>query len=117
MPDIGAGFWSTNRLLSAATTNATLVKPSPGQLGGYYFFNSAAYAVYLKFYDTSTTPTAGSGTPKLTLGIPAGAAGNLSFGSGISFSSGIGFTMTKLPADNDTTALAANDLILNLYYA
>lgn len=117
MADFGPGVFSTNRILSAATTNATLVKNSPGQVGGYYFFNSAAYAVYLKLYNTATTPTAGAGTPFATFGIPAGAAGNVSFSGGIYFNTGLGFTITKLPADNDTTVIVANDLILNLFYA
>lgn len=117
MADFGPGAASINRLLAAATTNATLVKPSAGQLRGYYFYNAAAYAVYVKFYNSATIPTAGAGTPVMTLGVPAGAAGNVEFTGGILFGAGIGFTITKLPADNDTTVLVANDLILNTLYA
>lgn len=117
MADYGPGVSSISRTLAAATTNATLVKPSPGQVRGYYFYNAAAYAVYLKLYNSATIPTAGAGTPVITIGVPAGAAGNVSFEGGILFGAGIGFTITKLPADNDTTVLVANDLILNLFYA
>lgn len=117
MADFGPGVASISRLLAAATTNATLVKPSAGQVRGYYFFNNAVYPVYIKLYNSATIPTAGAGTPVATLGVPAGAAGNVEFVGGILFSAGIGFTITKLPADNDTTVLVANDIILNLFYA
>ena len=114
MPDAGASFIPFS-LLSGATTNATLVKGGSGALNGYYLFNSAAYAVYLKFYNSATIPTAGAGTPVLRVGVPAGAGANV--GSlGLYFGLGIGFTITKLPADNDTTVVAANDLIVNLLY-
>lgn len=117
MADFGPGVWTVNRLLSAATTNATLVKAGSSQVGGWYLFNSAAYAVYLKIYNSVTAPTAGAGTPVMTIGIPAGAGANFELTRGIPFSTGIGFTITKLPADNDTTVVVANDLIVNLLYA
>lgn len=117
MADYGHGVFSVNRLIAAGSTNATLVLARSGQVGGYYFFNSATYPVYIKLYDSATIPTAGAGVPLATLGVPAGAAGNVSFAGGILFSAGIGFTLTKLSADNDTTALVAGDLILNLFYA
>lgn len=118
MPDLGSGVYITTRLLAAATTNATLVKSGPGIFGGYYYYNAAAYAVYIKLYNSATIPTAGAGTPFMTVGIPAGTGGNVTFaGGGIPFSAGIGYTITKLPADADTTVLVANDLILNLFYA
>lgn len=117
MADFGPGVFYTNRLIAGASTNATLVKNSPGQVGGYYFYNAAAYPVYIKLYNSATIPTAGSGTPVATLGVPAGAAGNVSFTGGLLFGSGIGFTITKLAADADTTVLIAGDLILNLFYA
>lgn len=110
------GGWTPQRTIAAANTNATLVKAAPGTLGGYYFCNAAAYPVFWKFYDSKIIPTAGAGTPVLTFEIPAGAAGNVGFGNGIQFLQGIGFTMTKLIADADTTALAAADLVANLLY-
>lgn len=117
MADFGPGVWSNNRLLSAATTNATLVKSSAGQVGGWYLANSAAYAVFLKIYNSATIPTAGAGTPALTIAIPAGGAANVEFNRGIYFGAGIGYTITKLVADNDATVVVANDLVVNLLYA
>ena len=111
------GGWTPYRLRAAARTNATLLKASEGKIGGWYLYNNAAYAVFLKFYDTKTVPTAGAGTPVLTLGVPAGGAANCAFDvNGLEFQNGIGFTITKLLADSDTTVLVADDLIVNLAY-
>jgi hypothetical protein len=116
-----AAGYNVNRLIAAGTTNATLVSTRPGSVNGGCVSNVAAYAVFLKLYDSATIPTAGAGTPKMTIGIPAGFCGDLgNFGagpvSGVPFAAGIGFTITKLSADNDTTVLVAGDAIVNLFY-
>ena len=115
-----AAGYSVSRLIAANTTNATLVKDKLGTVNGWHLANPAAYAVYLKLYDSATIPTAGAGTPKLTIGIPAADAVGINLGSdpneAIVFTSGIGFTITKLAADADTTVVVAGDLIANLYF-
>jgi hypothetical protein len=114
------GGLSIYRLLSAATTNAQSVKGSAGQLYGWYVSNVNAAARFLKIYNTASAPTAGSGTPVMTIAIPggstAGAGANVEFANGIAFGTGIGITITGAVADNDTTAIAANEVILNLLY-
>jgi hypothetical protein len=114
------GGLSIYRLLSAATTNAANVKASAGQLYGWYVSNTNAAARFLKIYNTASAPTAGSGTPVMTIAIPggstAGAGSNVEFTNGIAFSSGIGITVTGAVGDTDTTAIAANEVILNLLY-
>jgi hypothetical protein len=56
----------------------------------------------------------------MTIAIPggstAGAGSNVEFTNGIAFSSGIGITVTGAVGDTDTTAIAANEVILNLLY-
>jgi hypothetical protein len=116
-----AAGYNVNRLVAAATTNATLVKAAPGAVSGGCVSNVAAYAVFLKLYDSATIPTAGAGTPKMTIGIPAAFCGSLGdFGigpnQGVPFLAGIGYTITKLSADNDTTVLVAGDAIINLFF-
>lgn len=114
-----AGY-STSSAIAAGSTNATLVKAAPGSVNGWQLYNSAAYAVFLKFYDSATIPTAGAGTPKLRIGIAAGASAQVEFGAdpqcGVPFSSGIGYTITKLAADADATVVVAGDLIVNLMF-
>lgn len=111
-----AGY-ETHSLIAAGTTNATLVQGHATELHGWYLKNNAAYDVWLKLYNSATAPTAGAGTPKARIGVPAGGGANLDVSAeGASYSSGLGYTITKLPADNDTTVVVASDLVLNLFY-
>jgi hypothetical protein len=105
------------RLLSAATTNSNNVKSTAGQLYGWYMFNTSASIKYVKLYNKATAPTVGTDTPVLTFPLPAtdGAVQNPS-GVGIPFATGIGIAITGAAADADTTAVAANDVIVNLFY-
>ena len=106
------------KLLSAATTNATSVKASAGEVGMIVAFNTSAAAKFLKFYNKASAPTVGTDTPVLVLPIPASANGFVITPSeGIAFSTGIAFAITGAVADSDTTAVAANDVIVSLAYA
>lgn len=107
---------STFHLASAGSTNATSVKASAGTLYGWYIYNSNAAARKVAFHNTAGTPTAGSGVV-FSLVIPAGSAANVFFNKGISFATGIAITTVTGLADSDNTAVAANDLIINLWYA
>lgn len=109
--------YNVTRLLAGASTNATLVKPLSGEVLGWSLGNSAAYAVFFKLYNSATIPTAGAGTPVMTIEVPAGVTvGHFTGPMGAEFSLGIGFTITKLIADADTTVLVANDLVVNLFW-
>lgn len=110
-----SGGFTTYHLMSAGTTNATVVKASAGQLYGYYIYNSNAAARKLVFHNASSTPTAGASV-YFTLMIPAGSAANVFNDTGIPFSTGISITTVTDAADNGTTAVAANDLNINLFY-
>jgi len=112
------GGSGTFELVSDATTNATVVKPNPGRLNGFLLYNTNAAARYVKFYDTNTTPTAGT-KPKLAILVPGGSAGagnNIATDLGIQFNAGIAFVTVTGTADSDTTAVGLNDLIVNLLY-
>lgn len=111
-----SGGWTTGRLISAATTNATSLKGSAGQLGGWYIFNANAATRYVKFYNKATAPTVGTDTPVWVIAVPAGGAANMEFTNGLAFSTGIAYATTTGIADSDNTAVAANDLVINLAY-
>lgn len=111
-----SGGYSTSRLLSAASTNATSVKASAGQVYGFYLFNSAAYTVFLKIYNKASAPTVGTDTPFMTIPVPAGGGAVADWDGGVALGTGIAFAITKLVADSDTTAVALNDLVVNLFY-
>lgn len=111
-----SGGYSTFHLASAASTNATSVKASAGQLYGYTLLNTNASIRYLAFHNTAGTPTAGSSV-FFKMGIPALGGANVVFPAGVAFSTGIAITTITGAADNDSTGVAANDLIINLWYA
>lgn len=111
-----SGGLSAQRTLSAASTNATSVKGSAGQVYGWYVSNSNASPRYVKLYDKASSPTVGTDTPKMTIMVPGAGGANVEFSMGIPFSSGIAFAMTTGAADSDTGAVAANEVILNLLY-
>lgn len=117
-PDIEKGLKSY-RLISAATTNATLVKAAKGQVYGWHFSTIDATPVYVKIYDLAVAPTVGTSVPKLTIMVPGNAAGavsEVSFDQGIEFLNGISFATTTGVADADTGAVAAAEVVINLLY-
>ena len=111
------GGLSFSRLLSAATTNATLVKSTAGNVYGIWISNTSASTRYLKLYNLTVAPTVGTSTPAMTIAIPAGFCGDLNVGThGISFTTGISLAITGAYADADTTAIAAGEVCLNFMY-
>lgn len=109
------GGLTTYSLISAATTNATVVKASAGKLYSLYVSNVNAAVMYLKFYDKATTPSEAD-TPVLRLAIPGLAAGKVEVWNteqGLTFASGISFRTTTAVADASTAAVAANEILLN----
>jgi hypothetical protein len=110
------GGLTTYHLVSAGSTNATVVKNSAGQLFGWYVYNSNASMRKLAFHNSSSSPTAGASI-FFTINVPGTAAANVFSDVGIAFSSGIAITTVTDLADNGTTAVSANDLTINLFYA
>jgi hypothetical protein len=102
-------------LVSAATTNATNVKASAGKLHGWYIYNSNAAARKVAFHNTAGTPTAGASVTDSFV-IPPTSAANAFTETGIAFTTGIAITTVTGIADSDATAVAANDLDINLYF-
>jgi|SRR5579883_1819922 hypothetical protein len=106
--------------LSGASTNGTTVVARPGNVYSIVAVNTTTTLYYLKFYDTSSTPTCNSSTVVQTYAIPFGAssAGGgfaLSLPVGMRFDNGISFCITGGIADNDNTNAAAG-VSLSLTY-
>lgn len=110
------GAASKTHLVSAATTNPTIVKASAGRLLGWRIYNTNAAVRYVKLHNQTTAPTAGTGVAE-TIPVPPNgiAQGNIPQGSG--FTTGIGMTTVTGGADADATAVGAGDLIIDLYWA
>jgi hypothetical protein len=110
-----SGGCSDFHLVSAATTNANNVKASAGQLYGAVIFNNSAAVVYVKMHNNAGTPTAGAGVVK-TFAVQAGLPLVWANPHGMAFSTGIALTIVAGIADNDTTAVGANDCVVDLEY-
>lgn len=71
------------------------------QLGGWYVFNPAGTACYIQMFDVAqaTSVTLGVTVPKLSLGVPAGAAANIpATDPGILFTKGLKIASTTTRA-------------------
>ena len=98
-------------LNSAATTNATSVKTSSGNVYAIAASNINAAARFLKLYNKTSAPTVGTDVPVLTIPIPANSVVNVNFGAyGFRFAAGIALAITGAAADTDTTAIGASDV-------
>jgi hypothetical protein len=111
-----SGGLSMSKTVSAATTNATSVKASAGQVYAIQVFNSNAAARYLKLYNKASAPTVGTDTPVKVFMIPTGGGAIPLWDKGLAFSTGIAFATTTGAADNDTGAVAAAEIIVNIDY-
>ena len=115
------GWPSTFKLVSAATTNATVVKATQGTLGGVTAEPSSGTVsnCFLKIYDKATAPVAGD-TPKLCFfiyGSNGAAKLMLAPASGIKFVNGISVAIVATSSDATFTAVAADSVILNLLFS
>jgi len=110
------GAASGTHVVSAATTNATIVKAAAGRVVGWSFGNTTASWRYVKLHNIATLPTAGSGVVR-TIAIPPNAVSNNNFEGGIAFTTGIGLTIVTGSADNDTNAVGAGDVVGELFWA
>lgn len=102
-------------LASGASTNANVIKSGAGQVYGWAITNTNAAIRYICFHDSLKIPTAGNAI-YFKYGIPASGASNQAFDFGIQFSNGIAITTVVNAIDSDATSVAANDLIINIFY-
>src|SRR6266550_1305515 len=98
------GGINTFHLVSAASTNATNVKASAGQLYGFYLHNNNAAQRKVAFHNTAGTPTAGASI-FFSIPLPGTSAMTCSFEQGITFGTGIAVTTVTGIADSDSTGV------------
>lgn len=110
--------WTYKTFVVANSDNATTLKSSAGVVHAVQVYGIAAsQQAWLKFYDTSTTPTCGSSTIVKQILIPAnstGAGANTLLDT--QFSTGISYCVTTGIANSDDTAPAASTYVVNLDY-
>ena len=116
----GSNGTTAYKLISVASTNANVVKASGGNLYSLIAIGLTSNIRYLKLYNKATAPVVGTDVPLMTIPIPTnsqGAGVAIPFSLGVDFSLGIGIAITAGLADNDNTAVLANDVVINLTYA
>ena len=112
-----AGYNKFYHSISAASTNATLVQTGQsviGMLSVFHIGNGNANR-FVKIYNHVDVPTAAE-VPVLTLCIHPGDSFYTTIPNGLSLSNGLGFRFTANYADNDNTAVSANELVINIAY-
>lgn len=99
------------RIKTTASTNAALVKGSPGQLYGYSFYNLSAALKYVRFYNLTTNPPVpASSTVFFDVPLPPNGGRIEMFDLGIPFTVGMGICVTGGLGDTDNTSTAADDV-------
>ena len=110
------GGSTPSHTMSAASTNATSLKASAGQVYGLSISNANAAARYFKLYNKASAPTVGTDTPVLTLQVPANGTVIRAYPVGLALGTGIAWAATAVITDADTTAIGANDLSVDIDY-
>jgi len=107
-----------HRLKSAASTNATSVKASAGQIYGCAAYNRTNQDKYLKLYDKASAPTVGTDVPAWTICLPArGGYDAPASPIGEPFENGIAYAITANVEDTDTTVVGVDDVHGRILYA
>ena len=110
------GAASRSHIVSAATTNPTVVKASAGRLLGCCLSNTNAAWRYVKFHNQTTSPTAGTGVVQ-TIGVPPNNRAQWNLPGGVAFSTGIAMTIVTGSADADATAVGVGDIVGDVFFA
>lgn len=117
VPSTSQGAATFLRRLTSADTNAVNVKNAAGVVNSIHIENDSATKFYVKFYNLTTAPTLASSVPVMVVVVPANSSKTVGCGPfGMRFSTGIAIAVVRGIADTDTTAVAANDGIINLNY-
>lgn len=110
------GAASIHHIVSAASTNAAVIKASAGRVIGYCLSNTTAVWQYVKLHNQATAPTPGAGVV-VTIGIPPNDKAECSIPMGFGFATGIGRTIVTGAADADTTATTLNAVVGDIFFA
>lgn len=107
---------SATHIVAAGSTNATNVKNAAGKVLGWSLANTTASWRYVKLHNLATAPTAGAAVAR-TIAIPPNGLAQWFSEGGITFATGIGYTIVTGAADTDATAVTANDVVGELFWA
>ena len=103
-------------VVTAATTNGSLVKAGTGILSELTISNVTAATINVKIYNKATAPTVGTDVPIMTIPVPAKEFISYNFGAiGKRFALGLGLAVTAGAAATDTAAVTAGAQISGTY--
>jgi hypothetical protein len=109
----------THFISAAASTNATLVKASPGAIFNIIAHNTdqgAGHSHHLRFYNLNRLPVVGTDVPMAVIHLPAGQSKEICFASGITFTDGIAYSITEDDDLLDATPIEADSVQLFIGY-
>ena len=99
------GVQTYEQVISAATTNQTLVNAGATKLKTFSMVNGVATLRYFKFFNKATAPIVGTDTPFLTITMAPNSESRFTLpNGGIDFSLGLAYAITLGPAPDNTTA-------------
>jgi hypothetical protein len=112
------GFFTYHTLVCAASTNATSVKGSGGQIGTLILTNSSATWAYFKLVNKASAPTVGTDTAVINIGVAPNTTLDCSTAfAGLRLTTGIAYYVSGGPSLTDNTALpAAGTFLVNMTY-
>lgn len=110
------GAASIHHFVAAGSTNAANIKASAGRVLGWHLANTTAAWRFLKLHNTAGTPTAGAAVVQ-TIGIPPNGIAQAAIPAGLGFATGIGRSCVTGAADTDATAVTANDVVGDIFFA
>jgi hypothetical protein len=98
------GVQTYEQVISAATTNQTLINAGATKLKTFSLVNGVATLRYFKFFNKATAPVVGTDTPFLTITMAPNSESRFTLpNGGIDFSLGLAYAITLGPANDNTT--------------
>lgn len=120
-PRAGGGATPHSRLSTGDTNDFVSVTDGATNLLGGWITNTNAAVRYIKFYNKATAPDPSADAASILLrfaipGATTGGGGVFNIPCGVAFGTGLGYALVTAVADTNETAVAANEIIVNLWY-
>lgn len=109
------GAATIHHIVSAAGTNVAQIKATAGRVMGWHLANTTASWRYVKLHNIASA-TAGAAVA-ITIAIPPNGTAQGSAPVGIAFATAISRSIVTGAADTDATAVAANDVVGDIFFA
>ena len=106
---------------STNDTNATSVKNSPGTVFNLIIHNThsgggSGASIAFRLYNKTTAPVVGTDIPFAIIHVPSNSSKEINFTSGITFTTGIAYSITGGDALLDATAVDVDSVQLYMGY-